>query len=207
MLITFEGIDGCGKSTQITLLKEWLIDSNFEVHLFREPGGTELSEQIREVLLDNKQEIHPLAELLLFSAARAQLTAVRIRPILKTGAVVILDRFYDSTTAYQGYGRQAVPLKVIEQLNAMSTGNLIPDVTFYLQISPDLARDRRRQAGEEDRMEQSGDDFFKRVSHGFDMIAAGNNRFFILDASSSPEVIFQKIIDNLKSKLIGSKSV
>lgn len=203
MLITFEGIDGCGKSTQITLLKEWLTDSGFEVHLFREPGGTELSEQIREVLLDNMQEIHPLAELLLFSAARAQLTAVRIRPLLKTGAIVILDRFYDSTTAYQGYGRQVVSLEVIEQINAMATGNLIPDITFYLQISPHIARDRRRQAGEEDRMEQAGDDFFKKVSHGFDMIAAGNSRFVILDASTSPEIIFKKIIDTLKNKISG----
>ena len=203
MLITFEGIDGCGKSTQITLLKERLAESDYEVHLFREPGGTVLSEQIREVLLDNRQEIHPLAELLLFSAARAQLAVTRIRPLLDAGAVVILDRFYDSTTAYQGYGRQAVPLETVEQLNGIATWNIVPDITFYMKITPELARERRREAGEADRMEQAGDDFFERVSNGFDIIAAHEKRFVILEASRPPEVVFRNIIARLKKKLPG----
>jgi dTMP kinase len=203
VLITFEGIDGCGKTTQISLLEKRLTDSGYVVYVFREPGGTDLSEQIREILLDNSRQIHPLTELLLFSAARAQLTATKIRPLLESGAIVILDRYYDSTTAYQGYGRMAVPVETIDQLNALATGHMVPDITFYLDISPDLAQKRRMEAGEADRMEQSGDDFFERVKKGFDTMAVREERFVTLDASRSAEAIFEDIMASLNNKLPG----
>lgn len=201
MLITFEGIDGCGKSSQISLLKAYLEQSGYDVQLFREPGGTKLSEHIRDILLDKNQEIHPLAEMLLFSAARAQLTAEKIRPLLADGVIVILDRFYDSTTAYQGYGRNAVPVDTIEHLNKMATQNLVPDVTFYMKITPEMAYSRRIQEGDEDRMERAGTAFFESVSDGFDQIAAREKRIITIDAKPSQDEIFKSIITHLKPLL------
>ncbi|MEX0681788.1 MAG: dTMP kinase [Balneolales bacterium] len=200
MLISFEGIDGCGKSTQINKLREFFIKKNYNVHVFREPGGTQLSEQIRKILLNSREEIHPLAETLLFSAARAQLVETRIRPLLAVDAVVILDRFFDSTTAYQGYGRQAIPVEDIAQLNILTTQNLVPDITFYLKLDYKKASERRKISGEEDRMEQSGVEFFKRVSAGYDQIASQEERIVTLDASMSPEEIFHAILDHIRKK-------
>lgn len=201
MLITFEGIDGCGKSTQIEKLSQFLTEKGHDVHIFREPGGTPLSEQIRDILLNSSEDIDPVAETLLFSAARAQLVARRIRPLLKTGSIVILDRFYDSTTAYQGYGRQAIPVDQIENLNTLATQELEPDLTIYLSLDPEKAA-RRRTSGEvEDRMERSGHDFFQKVSEGYDRIASRNKRVVTLDSSQSPEQTFAKIISRLKQRL------
>jgi len=201
VLITFEGIDGSGKSTQIEKVKNYLTEKGYDVHVFREPGGTPLSEQIRDILLNSKEHIHPLAESLLFSAARAQLVATRIRPLLDEGAIVILDRFYDSTTAYQGYGRGAVPVSEIEQLNALATQNLEPDITIYLKLDPEKAYQRRKDIREEDRMERAGADFFKRVSAGFDDLAERENRIVALDSSRSPDETFREIIGHLEQRI------
>ncbi len=201
MLITFEGIDGCGKSTHIKKLKAYLTDKGYDVHVFREPGGTPLSEQIRDILLNSKDDIHPLAESLLFSAARAQLVATRIRPLLDTGAIVILDRFFDSTTAYQGYGRQAVPVPDIEQLNRLATQNLEPDITIYLKLDPEMAYERRKKVRKEDRMEQAGADFFKRVNAGFDALAAREKRIVVFDSSRSAAETFEAIEGHLEKML------
>src|SRR5690554_846824 len=130
MLITFEGIDGSGKSTQIKLLKEKLVKLGFRTEVFREPGGTKVSELIRSILLNPDLDVDPVSELLLFSAARAQLTSERVKPLLKEGVIVILDRFYDSTVSYQGYGRESLAIEQIHQINKIATGNLIPDLTF-----------------------------------------------------------------------------
>ncbi len=201
MLISFEGIDGCGKSTHIEKVKSYLTEKGYDVHVFREPGGTPVSEKIRDILLNSKDDIHPLAESLLFSAARAQLVATSIRPLLEKGAIVILDRFYDSTTAYQGYGRQVIPVPDIERLNALATQNLEPDLTIYLKIDPEMAYRRRLEVREEDRMERAGPAFFQRVSAGFDALAAREQRIVALDSSRSPEETFQAIIDHLEKKL------
>src|SRR5690554_6332962 len=160
MLITFEGIDGSGKSTQIALLKKSLSERGWQVEVFREPGGTEVSELIRQILLDPALDVHPIAELLLFSAARAQLTTQRVRPLLEAGTIVILDRFYDSTVSYQGYGRQSLPIDVIHQINNIATQHLVPDITFYLRLPLQEAA-RRTQHSSKDRMEQAGDEFFR----------------------------------------------
>ncbi len=183
------------------MLKEHLSNHGYHVRIFREPGGTPVSEQIREILLNSGEDIHPLAETLLFSAARAQLVAAEIQPLLATGNVVILDRFYDSTTAYQGYGRGVMPVYDIEKLNALATSGLQPDITFYLKIDPDKAYRRRRKNEVEDRMERSGREFYLRVSEGFDKMAARMERMVTLDASQDPETIFHSLIAHLRHKL------
>lgn len=160
MLITFEGIDGSGKSTQITLLKEYLENKGNQVSVYREPGGVVISEQIRELLLNSKMDIHPTAEMLLFSAARAQLVAEKVAPDLENGIIVILDRFYDSTTAYQGFGRESVDLEQIHQINNIASLGREPDLTFYLSLTWEESK-RRTAHLEEDRMEKAGADFSK----------------------------------------------
>lgn len=176
MFITFEGIDGSGKSTQASLLYERLERSGHQVFLFREPGGTELSERVRALLLDPDLDIQPLPELLLFSAARAQLVEQAIRPALAEGAVVICDRFFDSTTAYQGSGRQVADTSWIVDFNLRVTGGLTPDRTYYLAMDPSEARARRNaRHGDEDaadRMEQADHDFYQRVTEAYDTLAA-----------------------------------
>ncbi|MDG5766460.1 dTMP kinase [Balneolales bacterium ANBcel1] len=197
MLISLEGIDGCGKTTQIQKIEAFYKSRGREVRVFREPGGTGLSEQIREILLNSKEDIHPLAETLLFSAARAQLVARQVRPLLQEGTIVILDRFYDSTTAYQGFGREALPVEDIENINRIATAGLQPDITFYLKIDEDIALKRRLKSGEEDRMERSGNAFFSRVAKGFDHIASKNKRVATIDASRNPDEIFSDIRSHL----------
>lgn len=203
MLISFEGVDGSGKSTQISLLKRKLIEAGQEVTVFREPGGTEISEVIRAMLLNPEFKIDPVTELLLFSAARSQLIAEQVRPKLNSDYTVILDRYYDSTTAYQGFGRESVPLENIRQINEIASHTLQPDITFYLRITIEEA-ERRTAAQQKDRMELSGDAFYKRVIKGFDYLADTLDRFKTIDASLEPEEIHRKIwgeVEAFQSKL------
>lgn len=182
MLINFEGIDGCGKTTQLGLLLDRLLSNGYDTTALREPGGTDVSEAIRTLLLDEKYQIAPITELLLFSAARAQLTNEKIRPALLAGQIVLLDRYFDSTTAYQGYGRQQISLEAIEVVNQVATSGLEPDITFYFDIDIDTAFFRRSTHA--DRMELSGRDFFERVRDGYFKLAQQHaNRFITLDAS------------------------
>lgn len=192
MLITFEGIDGCGKTTQINNLTEYLKSRNLQVTVFREPGGTGLSEKIRDLLLHETDEMDFRTELLLFSAARSQLVAEKVIPLLNKGELVILDRYYDSTVAYQGYGRNSIQIDDIHFLNKLATHNTIPDITFYLSISPDIAS-KRTQNSQKDRMEKAGTAFFERVKHGYDLLAEKNDRFITIDSSRDPETVFQDI--------------
>jgi len=198
VLITFEGIDGCGKTTQIELLEKWFRDENYSYSIFREPGGTILSERIRELLLDSKQVMDPVTELLLFSAARSQLISEKVLPRLNRGETVILDRFYDSTTAYQGYGRKSVSLAQIEALNQLAGHSLVPDLTFYLQITVNEA-EKRTASLQKDRMEQSGNKFFEEVVRGFDEIANRELRFITIDAIQAPEIIHQQVIRAIRN--------
>jgi len=134
VFITFEGIDGSGKSTQIKRLKKDLEQEGALVKVFRDPGGPEVSEEVRKILLNPEYEIDPVTELLLFSAARSQLMAENVLPSLQEGSVVILDRFYDSTTAYQGHGRQSVSLDEIGKMNTIASHKRAPDLTIYMDI-------------------------------------------------------------------------
>ena len=193
MLISFEGIDGCGKSTQIELLKEFLIQSGKKVEVFREPGGSAISEQIRAILLNTGDDIHPVAELLLFSAARAQLIAEKVEPALAEGYIVILDRFYDSTTAYQGFGRDSIELNSIETINAIASLGKIPELTFYLKISWEESKKRTAHL-QEDRMEKAGQEFFEKVIEGYNYLAKREERFVEIDASQSINSIHETIL-------------
>ena len=179
MFITFEGIDLSGKSTQAQRLCRRLESagvargSQHAVHLLREPGGTALSERLREILLDRSHvRMNPWTELFLFSAARAQLVTEVILPALQRGDIVICDRFYDSTTAYQGYGR-GLDLEVIHRINRAATGGTDPDLTIVVDIPVELVDHRRAEAAlAKDRMETSGKTFFERVRAGYGEIAA-----------------------------------
>ena len=196
MFITFEGIDGCGKSTQIKLLAKHLKSIGKEVVLIREPGGTSLSENIREILLNSKHNINEISELLLFEAARAELTEKVIKPALDKGAYVLSDRFYDSTSAYQGYGR-GIDLDKIDILNKVGALGIEPDVTFYLDIPLEMSQVR---SGEKikDRMERESDDFFRRVIEGFREIAKKNpKRVIMIDASKEIEATYNLILKEI----------
>jgi dTMP kinase len=196
MLINFEGIDGCGKSTQIHLLKQYLEERGKKVQVYREPGGTSIAEEIRSILLDSKYEISAVSELLLFSAARAQLVQDKIIPALERGITVILDRFYDSTTAYQGYGRSVLPIDEIILLNKMASHGLVPEITFYLRISQELALQRRKERAQ-DRMEMAGYDFYSRVLKGYEMMAKKHPRFIVLDGAQPIESIAKQILSHI----------
>jgi len=198
--ISFEGIDFSGKSTQISLLKTYLEKNNQDVFILREPGGTEISERIRSILLDKKYiRMHDRAEILLFSAARVQLTYEKIIPLLNKGKYVIADRFVDSTTAYQGYGRE-LELELVDHVNKFATLGILPGITFYLKINPDDAFKRRLENGlEADRLESSGENFYKRVCQGYESIARKNpKRFNILDATQDKGDIHRQIINIIK---------
>jgi dTMP kinase len=197
VFITFEGIDGSGKSTQIEKLKERLEKKGARVKVFRDPGGPVVSEKVREILLNPDYDIDSVTELLLFSASRSQLMAENVLPNLKKGAVVILDRFYDSTTAYQGYGRTSVPLDEIHKLNAIASHKRKPDVTIYMNLS--LKEAKSRMATQKDRMEQAGDSFFEKVIKGYDELAKKEDRFFTVDATRPADWVHDKIWKYLES--------
>ena len=200
MLITFEGIDGSGKSTQIELLREKLQELGKTVQVFREPGGSGISELVRNVLLNPDYAIDPVTELLLFSSARSQLISEKVIPALDAGNIIILDRFYDSTTAYQGYGRGSLALSKIELINEIASHHKAPDFTFYLRLSIEESNKRRAHLSK-DRMEQAGDEFFKKVIKGFDEVAKAESRVVTIDATQSKEAIHSQIINMLSSKL------
>jgi dTMP kinase len=168
MFITFEGIDCSGKSTQCRLLEKLLIDKGYDVIAIREPGGTIISEKIRQLLLDkNLDSMTSQTELLLYSASRAQLVNEVIKPALDSGKIVICDRFYDSTTAYQGFGR-GLPVEDIEHINRFSSNNLAPDLTVIVDISVEESLRRLKLAGKSaDRIESEGKDFFEAVRQGY----------------------------------------
>jgi len=203
--ISFEGIDYSGKSTQIEMLKNFLEAKGEKVFVLREPGGTEISERVRSILL-NKDHIymHPRAEILLFSAARVQLTVEKIIPLLEQGNYVIADRFVDSTTAYQGYGRK-LELDFVEHVNHFATLGLLPGITFYLEIKPQEVLQRRKKSGrQEDRMESAGLEFYNNVFNGYKKIAKNYpDRFHILDATQVKDEIHRKIILSIENQLTG----
>jgi len=199
MLISFEGIDGSGKTTQIQLLRERLLHDGVSVSLFREPGGTEVSEVIRGLLLNPDMSIDPVTEVLLFSSARSQLIAEQVKPRLEAGEWVILDRFYDSTVAYQGYGRQSMPIDQLHAINAVASHGLVPDLTFYLHLSRETA-DARLGSRLRDRMEQAGEAFYDRVVAGFQALAASEPRFRTIPANQSVEMIHHLIWDEISAR-------
>src|SRR5262245_45545290 len=180
MFVTFEGIDGSGKTTQAALLAEWARGGGHEVVAVREPGGTALGERIRELLLDGP-EMTPWAEAALFAAARAELAERVIRPALERGAWVVCDRYVDSSLAYQGAAR-GLGVEAVRELNDVATGGLVPDVTFVLLLDLDDALARR--SGRPDRIEREDDEFVRRVDACYrELAAASPGRYVALDGS------------------------
>ncbi|MBP5493307.1 MAG: dTMP kinase [Clostridiales bacterium] len=194
LFITFEGIDGSGKSTQIEKLSCDLQNAGISYVLIREPGGTAIGEKIRTILLDKANDrMHARTELLLYEAARAQIVEERIRPELEAGKVVICDRFFDSTVAYQGYAR-GLDLDAIRYLNNWSTANLAPDITFLFDLDEETAYRRRHgRDGEEDRLEAEGLSFMKKVRDGYLALSKEEKRIKVVSALDTPDVIYEKI--------------
>lgn len=194
LFITFEGIEGSGKSTQAERLKERLAGLGCKVDITREPGGTPIAESIREILLNPSNfGMAPTTELLLYQAARAQHVIERIRPALNRGVTVICDRFFDSTTAYQGGGR-GLPLQELEALHAIATGDLAPDITFMLDLPPVEGLSRAGKDHASDRIERETVDFHTRVRNAFlDIAAAHPDRVRVIDATLPIDEISERI--------------
>ena len=203
MFITFEGLDFSGKSTQAKLLHEYLASKSIKSILLREPGGTKISEKIREIILNPEHlEMTPLTEFMLFSASRSQLVSEVIKPHLKNGYVVICDRYYDSSAAYQSYGGK-LELKQVLKVNEIATGNLKPDLTFLIDISPEEAFSRLAGRGDaKDRMENKDLKFYNKVHKGFKKIANKNKkRFVVIKGTLTIELIRSKILKTVNKKL------
>ena len=198
MFITLEGPEGSGKSTQSRLLAEYLAECGEDVVLTREPGGTAIGNQIREILHSHaNQELVPAAELLLYSAARAQIVAEVIRPALAAHRIVVLDRYADSSMAYQGYGRQ-IDLEKVRQVTELATGGLVPDLTFLIDIGVDEGLARRKDGaarGEEfNRMDSLSREFYERVRAGyFEMMARQPARWVRIDGTGTVEEVQEEL--------------
>ncbi len=203
MFITFEGIDYSGKTTQAKMLIRRLRQMEMPVVYVREPGGTKISEAIRDILLDHRnREMHPHTELLLYMAARSQIVQEIIKPAIQAGKVVVCDRYIDSSVAYQGYGR-GIDLEWVYRLNDFATEHLKPDITFLLDLSPERAAERRqRKARRQDRMESEALEFYSNIRKGYRKLAeAEPRRVMILDAELPRDQIHQQIWEMIKPGL------
>ncbi|HHP7246119.1 MAG TPA: dTMP kinase [Elainellaceae cyanobacterium] len=217
-LIVFEGVEGCGKTTQIKRTEAWLLenpvvqymkrrDFQSRVCLTREPGGTDLGTRIRQILLGESDDsvqssLHDQAELLLYAADRAQHVQEFLIPYLDQGAIILCDRYTDSTVAYQGYGR-GLNLQVIEKLNHIATGGLESDLTLWLDLDAEVGLARTRNRGACDRIEQANLEFHRRVQHGFATLAdAYPNRIIRIDAQGTQEDVARQIQSVLEEKLV-----
>ncbi len=199
MFITFEGPDGSGKSTQIALLSDYLQTQGRRVYRTREPGGTSIGNQIRDVLHSvNNTQMHAVTEILLYSASRAQLVAQVIKPMLAKGYTVLCDRYADSTYAYQGYGRQ-LDMAMLQSITQFATQNLKPDLTIYLDLPVEDGLMRKRKAndageGELNRMDRQTEAFYQRVRQGYlQMARAEAERWTVIDARQSIEQVHREI--------------
>ncbi len=194
--ITFEGADGCGKTTQSKLVQEYLEKKGYEVIWTREPGAKGLGQKIRELLLHYDGDVAPVCEAFLFLADRAQHIEQLIKPAVEAGKVVICDRHTDSTIAYQGYGR-GEDIKQLKYLNELATGAIKPDLTFVFDVSTDVAQ--KRVGDEKDRMESAGIEFHKKVRQGYLEIAKLEpQRVKVIDANNNIEKVFddtKKVLD------------
>lgn len=193
LFITFEGGDGCGKTTQINLLDEYLRGKGYETLLTREPGSKGLGVKLREILLNYDGEVSPVCESFLFLADRAQHVDCIIKPALEKGIIVLCDRHTDSTVAYQGYGR-GLDLEQIYNLNKIATSGLKPDLTIVLDV--DVETSQKRVGTQKDRMESAGIEFFERVRKGFLEIAKQEpDRVKVVDSTQSIEEIHKQILE------------
>lgn len=199
--ITFEGCDGCGKSTQLKLLSEYLTKNEIP-HIFtREPGGGQISEAIREILLNGKNaNMTDECEALLFAASRVQHLSDRVEPALQEGKLVICDRYVDSSLAYQAYAR-GLGVEFVSEINGFALKNYRPDVTVFIDLTPEAAFQRKRGVDQNDRMELAGMEFHKRVYEGYKAIAASEpDRIACINGNQTVEEIFEDVLRVLKGR-------
>lgn len=201
MFITFEGPDGSGKTTQARMLVEYLQARGYPVIYTREPGGTEISEQIREVILSTRNlAMQNETEVLLFSAARAQIVAELIRPALAAGKIVVCDRYSDSTLAYQGYGL-GLDLEALRAITKFATRGLVPDLTFYIDVPVQVGLERRHQ-GETNRLDQKNVEYHRRVREGYlELAHAEPERFVVIDGTQPIDQVQTEIRARLSEAL------
>jgi len=201
-MISFEGIDGCGKSTQIAFVEEYLREAGYDVLRTREPGGCVISEKIREVILDIRNTgMNQHTEALLYAAARAQLVDEVILPALESGKIVLCDRFVDSSAAYQGEAR-GMGMDIVLQYNAYAVERCMPDYTFYLDFTPAAARERMGGRGEADRMEAESLEFFDKVYAGYEKLCkAYPERYRRFDVSGTKYETRELILKELREIL------
>jgi dTMP kinase len=204
-LISFEGSEGSGKSTQISRLAAHLQKAGRDVLSTREPGGTEIGEQIRNIIVHNSKgdEMCAETELLLFTAARAQLVREVIAPSLAAGKIVLSDRYLDSSTVYQGIGRN-LAADPVNQINRFAVGNVMPDLTIVIDVPTDVSLTRLKQRASDlpDRMERENIDFYKKVREGYLVLAKGMpERFIVVDGTKSEEIIEKKIWAEVKARI------
>ncbi len=200
--IVFEGPDGCGKTTQLKLIYQYIREQLAqEVIMTKEPGGTEISQKIREILLDPaNDDLEDLAELLLYSASRAQHVKQLIKPNLAEGIHVLCDRFVDSTIAYQGYGR-GLDIDLIKQLNVMSTEGLEPDFSFYIMVTPEVAKKRIAAKREFDRLEKNEVDFFQKLYEGYQQLLQADDSKYFVDGEQPVDRVHENIKTLIKKKI------
>lgn len=202
LFLTLEGVDGCGKSTQLCFLTEYLKQKGLEVLLTREPGGCAISEQVREILLSPENKaMSAETEMLLYAAARTQHIAEKILPALEAGKVVLCDRYLDSSIAYQGYGRELGEARV-RQINWYAIERCMPDATFLFLLEVDRSFERIRQGREsKDRLEQESRGFFERVDFGFHALAQKEKRIRVIDAARSVEQVWAELREKVDEVL------
>lgn len=204
--LTLEGIEGSGKTTQIKLLEEYFKAEGYEVTCLREPGGTSLGEELRNLILNAKEKITPLTELYLFAASRAHLLTTKILPILeKTKQIVIVDRYFDSTIAYQGMARELGPKAVIHA-HSLFPLTRMPDLTFYLKISLETSKTRQLKRGnEKDYFEKENDAFYKKLLEGFDYSSRNfPERFRVINAEEDQTRVYNSIIEIVKKEIMNA---
>jgi dTMP kinase len=205
--ITFEGIDGCGKSTQLAITSKILSEQGYSVVVSREPGGTVIAEKIREILISPEHaEMVNECEILLYCAARAQHVREKIIPAIEAGKIVLCDRFQEATFAYQGFGR-AISMEILTTINAYATGGLNPDMTFVFDLSVDSSIGRMRKINKiKDRLEQNGKDFFERIRQGYlSMVKNSPKRIKIIDGEQDVGKVSDNVMVYIKELLLESE--
>lgn len=202
LFITMEGSDGSGKTTQIEELQGYLVNLGYEVMITREPGGTSISEKIRKIILDvNNETLSDMTEALLYAASRAQHVEEKIKPALETGKIVISDRFVDSSIAYQGYAR-GIGIDTVEEVNKYALQGVIPDITFFFDIEPEIAMKRKVSQKSLDRLELEHISFHNKVYEGYKILLKRYpNRIKSIDARKTKEEIQEQIIKEIRNYL------
>ncbi len=194
MFITIEGIEGSGKTTLIAALARELVSIGADVMVTREPGGTIFGDAVRSIFIDPSARIDPLAEAFLMNASRAQLVIEKIAPALKNGDIILCDRFFDATVAYQGYGR-GLDIEMLIRLSLVATQSIAPDLTFLIDVDAALSRQRVAARGGADRLEREGEAFHDRVRQGYLELARRFSRIVTLDGSQAPEQILAQALE------------